>query len=200
MRTMLWGYGPAAAASARTFHHLDKNRRRSRATSARRRDSLYEPSSATSSPCASTRNKCARASSTSPPRRNRRASAASTTPPTAASTTSSSSASSLRPRTDGAKLVVKVGAKCKVPWGDSSDEYDAEVVALPFCVRNQPVSQVILRIIEETFVNLHDIAQDQLRSHRRADGVGRPKFDLRFARPTQSDPRSASARASAAPL
>ena len=38
--------------------------------------------------------------------------------------------SSLRPRTDGAKLVVKVGAKCKVPWGDSSDEYDAEVVAL----------------------------------------------------------------------
>ena len=30
--------------------------------------------------------------------------------------------SSLRPRTDGAKLVVKVGAKCKVPWGDSSDE------------------------------------------------------------------------------
>ena len=25
---------------------------------------------------------------------------------------------------------VKVGAKCKVPWGDSSDEYDAEVVAL----------------------------------------------------------------------
>ena len=38
--------------------------------------------------------------------------------------------SSLRPRTDNQKLVVKVGAKCKVPWGDSSDEYDAEVVAL----------------------------------------------------------------------
>ena len=39
--------------------------------------------------------------------------------------------SSLRPRTDTQKLVVKVGAKCKVPWGDSSDEYDAEVVRAP---------------------------------------------------------------------
>ena len=37
--------------------------------------------------------------------------------------------STLKSRSD-ASFVCKVGAACKVPWGDSSDEYDAEVVAL----------------------------------------------------------------------
>ena len=35
-----------------------------------------------------------------------------------------------------------------------------------------------LRIIAETFVNLHAIEQMQLRGQRRVDGLGRPKFDF----------------------
>ena len=43
---------------------------------------------------------------------------------------------------------------------------------------NQQVSQNFLRIIAETFMNLHDIELPQLWGQRRVDGVGRLKFDF----------------------
>jgi hypothetical protein len=45
------------------------------------------------------------------------------------------------------------------------------------CVE-EPVSQIILRIVVETFVNLHAIEPTRSRGQRRVDGVGRLKFDF----------------------
>ena len=55
------------------------------------------------------------------------------------------------------------------------------------------VRRRVLRIIAETFVNLHAIEQTQFRGRRRVDGVGRLKFDFHTGstRPVRSR-RSAS--------
>ena len=63
---------------------------------------------------------------------------------------------------------VKVGAKCKVPWGDSSDEYDAEVVALHSVWKSTSESGMFSA---QTRIHSTERSEQQTTTHQKLKGA-----------------------------
>ena len=63
-------------------------------------------------------------------------------------------------------------------------QHDLALLRAPpvFSCGKSTSASVILRIIAETFVNLHAVEPPQLQGQHRVDGVGRPKFDFHIGR------------------